>query len=184
MTCLPTPDHIARAVNFHGHHCPGLSFGLRAAVWAVQEFGRSGDEEICVITETDMCAVDAIQALVGCTFGKGNLLYRPLGKVAFSFYRRVDGKAVRLIQNPQFWKVERQRAEALGKEAARETFIRAILEAPFEAVFSQTAVREPMPDLARLVQTVICARCGEGVMETMTRKIADEKVCCLACMDS
>ena len=55
-----------------------------------------GSSLICgggvAVTETDMCAVDAIQALVGCTFGKGNLIFRDRGKVAFTFFRRSDGK--------------------------------------------------------------------------------------------
>ncbi len=48
-----------------------------------------------------MCGVDAIQVLTGCTYGKGNLIHRDLGKMAFSFYRRTDGKCFgRLRPNP------------------------------------------------------------------------------------
>ena len=36
-----------------------------------------------------MLAVDAVQVLTGCTFGKGNLIYRPTGKMAFSFLTAV-----------------------------------------------------------------------------------------------
>ena len=51
------------------------------------------DEEIVAVVETEMCAVDAIQALTGCTFGKGNLIHRDWGKNAYTFFRRSDGKA-------------------------------------------------------------------------------------------
>ena len=75
---------IDKAVAFHGHWCPGISLGIRVAAWAMQNFGTAADEEIVAVTETDMCAVDAVQALVGCTFGKGNLIFRDRGKVAFT----------------------------------------------------------------------------------------------------
>ena len=45
-------------------------------------------------------AVDAIQSLTGCTFGKGNLIHKDYGKSAFTFYRRKDGKAARLVARP------------------------------------------------------------------------------------
>ncbi|MDQ6799068.1 MAG: FmdE family protein, partial [Actinomycetota bacterium] len=63
-----------RIVDFHGHMCPGLAMGIRAAEVALAEIGpHSVDEEVVAIVETDMCGVDAIQFLTGCTFGKGNL---------------------------------------------------------------------------------------------------------------
>jgi formylmethanofuran dehydrogenase subunit E len=62
--------------------------------------GKSPDEEIVAVVETDMCGVDAIQYLTGCTFGKGNLIHKDYGKNAFTFYRRRDGKAMRLVLRP------------------------------------------------------------------------------------
>jgi hypothetical protein len=64
------PEIINQTVAFHGHWCPGLAIGIRAAEWALQEMGRATDEEIVAVVETDMCGVDAIQFLIGCTFGK------------------------------------------------------------------------------------------------------------------
>ena len=63
------------AVQFHGHICPGLSIGYRVAVLAADHFkDRSKDEELVAIAENRSCAVDAIQAINGCTCGKGNLI--------------------------------------------------------------------------------------------------------------
>ena len=64
MSCTLSQQDIDRAVSFHGHMCPGLALGLRAAEWALQNMGCANDEDIVTITETDMCAVDAIQALL------------------------------------------------------------------------------------------------------------------------
>ena len=91
-----SPELIKQTTEFHGHWCPGLAIGIRAAEWALRDIGKSGDEEIVAVVETDMCGVDAIQFLTGCTFGKGNLIYKDYGKNAFTFYRRGDGKAIRL----------------------------------------------------------------------------------------
>jgi len=44
----------------------------------------------------DACGVDAVQVIFGCTFGKGNLIYRPRGKQAFSFFNRQNGQKLRV----------------------------------------------------------------------------------------
>jgi formylmethanofuran dehydrogenase subunit E len=96
-------QRIKETTNFHGHWCPGLAIGIRAAEWALKEMGKAPDEEIVAVVETDMCGVDAIQYLTGCTFGKGNLIHKDYGKKAFTFYRRRDGKAVRLVLRPTIY---------------------------------------------------------------------------------
>jgi len=75
------PD-LQRAVIFHGHFCPGLAIGYRAAQIAMDALrtDRAEDEELVAIVENDSCAVDAVQVLSGCTFGKGNLIFRDHGK--------------------------------------------------------------------------------------------------------
>jgi formylmethanofuran dehydrogenase subunit E len=89
-----------RAVRFHGHICPGLMIGFRASLYAMEllDLEFSEDEETVCIVENDSCSVDAIQAVLGCTVGKGNLLFHMRGKQAFSFYNRNTGKSVRLVQ--------------------------------------------------------------------------------------
>ena len=153
---------IARAVDFHGHKCPGLALGLRAAGWVLENPGSALDEEIVCVTETDMCAVDAIQALVGCTFGKGNLIYRDYGKVAFTFWRRCDGRAVRLVNVSRLMtRSESEESRALKAlafsgapmtpeqkarhEALRAEMIERILNAPFEEVYRVEEVSDPHP---------------------------------------
>src|SRR5512141_497308 len=84
-------------VEFHGHSCPGLALGYRVAVRAVQEFPRRAtDEEIVAIVENDSCAVDAVQVLTGCTFGKGNLIFKDYGKQVYTFVGRPSGKSIRI----------------------------------------------------------------------------------------
>jgi len=77
-----------KAAAFHGHECPGLAIGFKACEAYYKEMGgmMSVDEEIVCITENDACGVDAVQALLSCTLGKGNLIYRDTGKQAFAFF--------------------------------------------------------------------------------------------------
>ena len=88
-----------KCVAFHGHACGGLTIGFKAAQYAASLLGltRSADEQVVCVAENDACGVDAIQALLGCTAGKGNLIFRVQGKQAFSFYERASGRSVRLV---------------------------------------------------------------------------------------
>ena len=93
---------VEQTIEFHGHLCPGLTLGMRVAEVALREIGsHAADEEVVADVETDSCAVDAIQYLVGCTFGKGNLVHLDYGRSVFTFVRRSDGKAVRVTARPQ-----------------------------------------------------------------------------------
>ena len=76
--------------------------GFRAAFYAMDilELNFSEDEEVVCISENDACGVDAIQVVLGCSVGKGNLLFHLVGKQAFSFYNRQTNRSVRLILNP------------------------------------------------------------------------------------
>ena len=65
-----------KCVEFHGHECGGLAIGFKAALYAREllGLGRAEDEEVVCIAECDACPIDAIQVILGCTAGKGNLL--------------------------------------------------------------------------------------------------------------
>ena len=91
------------AVLFHGHSCPGLALGYRAAQYAMDALraGRSDDEELVCIVENDACGVDAIQVVAGCSAGKGNLIFRDLGKHAYTFIDRHYNRAIRIVQRPE-----------------------------------------------------------------------------------
>ena len=93
----------ADCAAFHGHECGGLTIGYKAALYAIELLGLtfSGDEEVCCICENDACGVDAIQVMLGCSAGKGNLMFHLTGKQAFSFYERASGKSVRLVLKPR-----------------------------------------------------------------------------------
>ena len=89
---------FSEITKFHGHVCPGSAIGYHAAKIAVKELSssRSEDEEFLTIVENDSCSVDAIQVVTGCTFGKGNLIFKDHGKQVFTFVNRNTGDALRV----------------------------------------------------------------------------------------
>ena len=108
------------AVKFHGHACPGLAIGYRVANLALQELGvRASDEELVAIVENDSCAIDAIQLVCGCTFGKGNLIFKDFGKQVYTFIRRPNTEAIRIAVK---WEPSPEDPEeALRREYLEET---------------------------------------------------------------
>jgi len=159
-----------RCVEFHGHACPGLAIGYRAVKIAQEKMGTcfSKDEELVCVTENDACGVDAVQFLTGCTFGKGNLVYRDTGKQAFSFFDRRTDKRVRVIFKGRFSDEEYQDRDAIEK---------AILTLDADDLF---AVAEPSftpPANARIFRNVVCENCGEAAPEHKIRIHEGRKVC-------
>jgi formylmethanofuran dehydrogenase subunit E len=198
MGCRLDQELIDKVVDFHGHWCPGLAIGLRAGEWALEEMGRAEDEDIVAVVETDMCAVDAIQALISCTFGKGNLIHLDYGKTAFSFYRYGDGKSARLVfalERPDS-QPEEDRTDLVRKMAEsrlspeeedllkkfREEWSRLIMEADMVDVFQVQEATQPVPRKARIVSSLVCESCREQVMETRTHRLLGQTLC-LPCFE-
>jgi Formylmethanofuran dehydrogenase subunit E len=140
--------------------------------WALQEFGHSSDEEIVAVVESDMCAVDAIQYLVGCTFGKGNFVFLDYGKNAYTFFRRSDGKNARLmtrgglLSDLREWEKLLANDDTEGRESIRQQMIGKIMQADFETIFSIGPAQISMPEKARIHQSIRCDECGELTMAT------------------
>ena len=160
--------------RFHGHWCPGVALGIRVAEVALSELGpHAEDEEMVAVVETDNCAVDGIQVLTGCTFGKGNLIHLDYGKNAFTFIRRSDGRAIRILVRPDAW----GRAGGEGEPPSREDRIQLILDAPLDQLFDIQEVEPRIPRRARVHESVTCTSCGERVMETRARLFRGETLC-------
>ena len=169
----PTYEDI---VAFHGHSCPGVAIGYRMSQAALASLSdsRAADEEVVAIVENDACGVDALQCLSGCTFGKGNLIFRDYGKQVYTLYSRNSGKGVRVVFSP------RNAPEDARQD--RDTFIKWLLSAPEDALVSLREAQIGEPEPARIMKSVPCALCGESVMETRTREV-DGKTACIPCAE-
>jgi len=163
-------------VAFHGHSCPGLAMGYRMSRAALDFLSdaRSADEEVVAIVENDACGVDALQWLSGCTFGKGNLVFKDYGKQAYTLYSRQSKKGVRVLLNIS------NVPETARKD--RDSFIDWLLSAPDEDIVSMQEVNIDEPEPARVVSSVECAFCGESVMDTRTRDV-NGKIACIPCAE-
>ena len=183
---------IESAIAFHGHNCPGLAIGLRAAELALNEVGHAADEGVVTVVETDMCGVDGIQFLTGCTFGKGNLIHRDYGKMAFSFYNRKDRKAIRIVMRPEALgapseetsqlREKRNKGSMTESDEARSRDLRdeqiaKIMSMDLDDLFEIKEPTQPLPVKARLLPSLTCQNCGEGTMESRTRRLMGRTLC-------
>lgn len=169
-----------KCVDFHGHECGGLAIGYQAALYALELLGISAEdtsgnqgcvskeEELVCIAENDACGVDAVQVILGCSIGKGNLLFHMCGKQAFSFYNRRNGKSVRLV------------LKARAKGMTREESLSYYQTLRPEELFDVKETKIALPERARIFQSVVCSCCKETVSENMIR-IQGEKMLCLDC---
>ena len=162
-----------KCVEFHGHECGGLAIGYRAALYAekILNLTFSDDEQVICISENDACGVDGIQVMLGCSIGKGNLLFHMRGKQAFSFYNRKTDKSVRLVLKP--------RPEGMTKAESFAYYQSCKPEEMFEV--KEATIQ--LPEKARLFDSYTCECCGETTGANWIR-LAGGKKLCLDCYDS
>lgn len=192
MSCQLPKERIDATIAFHGHSCPGLSIGIRAAELALRELDHPKDTEIVAVVETDMCGVDALQFLLGTTMGKGNLIHRDHGKMAFSFFRRETGRGFRAMLSPdarggmdeEMADLMRKTGSGKATEAEKQRMgqLRATLQdrfmtLPLDEMFQVTPMDQGAPRPPRILQSLTCEHCGEKTMESRTRRFAGATLC-------
>jgi formylmethanofuran dehydrogenase subunit E len=197
MTGPYSKQEIEQTIAFHGHSCPGLAIGIRAAELARERLGAPARSDLVAVAETDMCGVDAIQFLTGCTYGKGNFIHKDLGKMAFSFYDRKTGRGFRAVLNPAaridagdemvalMKKVlnntateeEKKRSQALRGEQEQH-----YMQLSLEKMFIVEEAVAPAPRGARILDSLQCEQCGEITMESRTRRF-DGQTLCIPCFE-
>lgn len=192
MSCQIPEDRINATIAFHGHSCPGLAIGIRAAELALSTLDHPTDSEIVAVAETDMCGVDAIQFLTGATVGKGNFIHRDHGKMAFSFFHRGTGKGFRAVLRPRArgsidgeMNVLMRKvygADATDEERERLTLLRQDIQdrymsLPLEEMFDVTELEDGLPRPPKILQSLVCEHCGEMTMESRTRRFAGQTLC-------
>jgi formylmethanofuran dehydrogenase subunit E len=163
-----------KTVAFHGHACPGLAYGFVAASAVLEhpELGKTPYGQLVCLTENDACGVDAIQCLLGCTLGKGNMIFKDTAKHAFSFYDRDTGKSLRLVAKP----------EKPNAFASHEERMGWILKTSPQELFDYKEPNQLAPEKERVFLTVTCEECGEPTGEHRMRLKNGHRVC-LDCFD-
>lgn len=168
---------IKEVAGFHGHICPGLALGYRAALLALSwlENHRAEDEEVVAIVENRACGIDAIQYMLGTTAGKGNFFIEDYGKHVYTIANRNTGKALRIAVRP--------RGRWAKEGETREEIIERLLSIPAEDLFDTREEATNLPPKAQVLQSVICESCNEAAMETKIRLYQGRKLC-LPCFKS
>ncbi len=186
-------EEFKKCEDFHGHVCPGLAIGFQAAKLAMSwlEEKRSMDEEVVAVVENDACCVDAIQVLTGCTFGKGNFVYKDHGKMVFTFFSRSTGQGVRLSMLPGALEPGERHRELIGKireetatpeekdefERLHEQRTAEILEKSPDSIFKIENTRVELPPKARIEPSKPCEKCGEPAMPSKMELTGGALIC-------
>ena len=91
-----------QAVAFHGCQCPALAIGARATAYIMEQFGldAAGPYEVVCTAESFSCAIDAIQAVLGCTIGNGKLRVQSKRRMAFRFCDLRTDRSIYLALRP------------------------------------------------------------------------------------
>ncbi|MFV0437759.1 MAG: FmdE family protein [Desulfopila sp.] len=192
MSCQFERHLINETIRFHGHSCPGLAIGIRAAEAALNEMAGTAQTDLVCVAETDMCGVDGIQFLTGCTYGKGNFIHRDYGKMAFSFYNRKSGKGIRLVFRSEARADLDGEMSALMAKSAEQTITgeeqerllqlrqeieERLMALPIEEVFTVQQLNRGVPRPAKVLASLVCQECGENTMESRTRRFSGRTLC-------
>jgi formylmethanofuran dehydrogenase subunit E len=160
---------MKKATMFHGHICPGVAIGVLAAKYALEHgFEHSPDEELVAVVETDNCSVDALQALLGTTYGKGNLIHKDYGKSNYNFYSRKNQKGVRLSL---------KKSILVEKKLSRDEKIQKLLNMEPESVFNIREIEYDPPGIAQIEESVPCSICGELTMDSRIMNYQGQLMC-------
>jgi formylmethanofuran dehydrogenase subunit E len=129
--------------------------------------------------------------MTGCTFGKGNFIFKNYGKQAFSLIDRKRGKALRVCLLPGplgadperlslFEKVRTEKASPEEKDRyqqLQQRRIHNILDAAAESLFKIEEISPDIPPKAMIVESGICDFCGESAKIDLLRKVNNKKAC-------
>ena len=156
-----------KVVDFHGHSCGGLAIGYKAALYAIEllDLEFSEDEDVVCISENDACGVDSIQVLLGCSIGKGNLLFHMTGKQAFTFFNRKTDKSIRLLL--------RERPKGMSRESSYNY----LMSREPKELFDIKEAKLKLPEEARIFESYVCKECGEMTGAHWIRVKGEEKYC-------
>jgi formylmethanofuran dehydrogenase subunit E len=193
---------LNKMFEFHGHKCWASALGLRVGLLALKKLGveRAKAKELYVILETGYhhaagCFGDGVQFATGCTLGKGTLIRKPKGKLAFTLIDPKQKRQIRLCFNPKIREkilassfMKKRGAGIPPHEIPEEEVmevINLVLDSPIEEALLVGEVKELSFELPKEVMGLeVCEICGEPVAKAYIRIIGtgqDIKKVCVDC---
>ena len=164
-------EDLERAVAYHGHLCSGQAIGVRMAHMGMRLLGLDNEKDrkkIMVFVECNRCPADSIMIATECRIGKRTYYFKDLGKVAATFVNLETQKAVRVVRT-------KHRHPAEG-----EDLIEFYENLPEEEFLEATEVCVPLGEgdyPGPPVRVVVCAKCGEEVMDNRHVEVDGEYLC-------
>jgi formylmethanofuran dehydrogenase subunit E len=191
-------DLLAFGMRFHGHKCPAMPMGLRTGLAAMQALGveRAPDSQLVALIEIDeehcaTCWADGVQAVTGCTLGKGNIRKLNYGKWGLTLIDKKTARAVRVVpkaaamqksKESQFMAMRKSGipASQIPAEVA-DPLVEMVSNAPDEQLLDVSPVFEyEWKDGPHTFESQVCPLCGEMVVERNMR-VKDGQAVCLPC---
>ncbi len=183
-----------QSVQFHGHTCPGLAIGFRAAQLALRELFKEDIPLEKRWTQVDSsycaCGIDAVQILTGCSTGKGNLVVKDWGKEVYTFGISGKPEALRIVIKKEawppdkFWETRKKVMSGEAGEEERENFLqmrekatKAALELSEEDFCTYSWIKKEFPAKKYEFKLVDCPSCGEPVQENRLQEWEGKNVC-------
>jgi formylmethanofuran dehydrogenase subunit E len=166
---MEAKELMEKAVRFHGHICPGLAIGVLAAKYVLEHgHSYSPNEELVAIVENDNCSVDALQVILGTTFGKGNLVHQDYGKNNYYFHDRRTERSLRLALKSGTFS---------DKKLSRDERIQFLLNSKPEDIFNIYEIEFNPPGLAQIEESVPCEICGEPTQSSRLMTYNNSEMC-------
>lgn len=91
---------LEKAGEFHQHLCAGVTMGVKMGLYALQLLKYDEEyqkENLMVIAESPRCFADGIMSVTGCRVGKKSFILYDHGKISASFFSKITGEGIRLI---------------------------------------------------------------------------------------
>lgn len=191
-------DLLEFGQKFHGHKCPAMPMGLRAALTAMEKLGvkHAADGQLQAFVELDeahcaTCFADGVQVATGCTLGKGNITKLHYGKWGLTLVDKKAKRAVRVVPKAEAMKKSKEsefmKLRASGVPASQvppevaDPLVQMVADAPDEALFN---VGEPFSydwkEPEHTFESIVCESCGEMVV-TRNARLKDGKLVCIPC---
>jgi formylmethanofuran dehydrogenase subunit E len=186
-------------MKFHGHKCPAMPMGLRAAMAAMNALcvERAKDKELYVVAETGKghaagCFLDGIMTATGCTYGKSNIEKRYYNKMAFTLIDQKTGRAVRVSLKPDFFEktlaapfVQQRKGGVPPQDIAPEItdpLVERILSIDESVFLDIGEVHQIAVHKGKGIFTAKrCDTCGEMTFVDKLRVTVDGRLVCIPC---
>ncbi len=195
------PLLLANVAHYHGHLCPDLAVGYRAAMIGCEQMSlsRKKAHEFFVIAENTTSAIDALQLVTGCTIGNRNFFVKDLGKHVYSFGSLTPGgtetEVLRLglislaadighdaELEARILSGRASQADCEEYQEAIDDAVRRVLSLPESQLFSTLRQRVPCPEIPMPSAYARCSWCGEVTQIRQQQGRSQEyPVLCLDC---